>query len=171
MAQFLRGKQAGIQRDLSDGLSQEFFQLDDVRLGTSGILFLLQTDVFSQFERCGVNSQISVIAYDPVQSLLAVGTCDTQFGSGQIYVFGQRRVLVVFEFPRKASAKFLQFCADKLISIDSRNEISIYSLATRSLLTSYAPPGQATALATDPSLDYAFIGLSNGSLGISQRDR
>lgn len=111
-----------------------------------------------------MNSQISAVAYDPVQSLLAVGTSDTQFGSGQIYVFGQRRVLVTFEFPRKASAKFLQFCADKLISIDSKNEISIYSLATRSLVTSYAPPGQATALATDPSLDYAFIGLSNGSL-------
>ena len=112
-----------------------------------------------------MNSQISVIAYDPIQSLLAVGTSDTQFGSGQVYVFGQRRVLVVFEFPRKASAKFLQFCADKLISVDSRNEICIFSLATRSLITSYAPPGQATALATDPSLDYAFIGLSNGSLG------
>lgn len=117
-----------------------------------------------KFARCGVNSQISAVAYDPVQSLLAVGTSDTQFGSGQVYVFGQRRVLVVFEFPRKASAKFLQFCANKLVSIDSKNEISIYSLETRGLVTSYAPPGQATALATDPSLDYAFIGLSNGSL-------
>lgn len=109
-----------------------------------------------------MNSQISAVAYDPVQSLLAVGTSDTQFCSGQIYVFGQRRVLVVLEFPRKASAKFLQFCAHKLVSVDSKNEISIYSLETRSLVTSYAPPGQATAIATDPSLDYAFIGLSNG---------
>lgn len=40
MAQFLRGKQAGIQRDLSEGLSPELFQLDDVRLGAPGILFL-----------------------------------------------------------------------------------------------------------------------------------
>lgn len=116
-----------------------------------------------------MNSQISVIAYDPVQSLLAVGTSDTQFGSGQIYVFGQRRVLVTFQFPRKASAKFLQFCADKLISVDSKNEISIYSLETKRLVTSYAPPGQATALATDPSLDYAFIGLSNGVLDANDR--
>lgn len=30
MAQFLRGKQAGIQRDLSDGLSPDLFHLDDV---------------------------------------------------------------------------------------------------------------------------------------------
>ncbi|KAJ5721778.1 uncharacterized protein N7483_009712 [Penicillium malachiteum] len=152
MAQFLRGKQAGIQKDLSEGLSPELFALDD-------------------FERCGLNSQISVVAYDPVQSLLAVGTSDTQFGSGQIYVFGQRRVLMVFKLPRKASAKFLQFCADKLVSIDSKNEISIYGLESRRLVTSYAPPGQATCLATDPSLDYAFIGLSSGDVIAYDLDR
>ncbi|KAJ5601655.1 hypothetical protein N7510_011189 [Penicillium lagena] len=152
MAQFLRGKQAGIQKDLSDGLSADLFQLDD-------------------FARCGVNSQISAVAYDPVQSLVAVGTSDTQFGSGQIYVFGQRRVSVVFEFPRKASARFLQFCADKLISVDSKSEICIYSLETRRRLASYAPPGQATALVTDPSLDYAFIGLGNGEIIAYDLDR
>ncbi|KAJ5727547.1 hypothetical protein N7493_005367 [Penicillium malachiteum] len=152
MAQFLRGKQAGIQKDLSEGLSPELFALDD-------------------FERCGVNSQISVVAYDPVQSLLAVGTSDTQFGSGQIYVFGQRRVLMVFQLPRKASAKFLHFCADKLVSIDSKNEISIYGLESRRMVTSYAPPGQATCLATDPSLDYAFIGLSSGDVIAYDLDR
>jgi hypothetical protein len=29
-------------------------------------------------------------------------------------------------------------------------------------VVSYAPPSHATALLTDPSLDYAFIGLQNG---------
>lgn len=33
MSQFLRGKQAGIQKDLSEGLSPDLFVLDDVRLG------------------------------------------------------------------------------------------------------------------------------------------
>lgn len=70
---------------------------------------------------------------------------------------------VVFQFPRKASAKFLQFCANKLISVDSKNEISIYSLETKKTLVTYAPPSHATALLTDPSLDYAFIGLQNGA--------
>lgn len=31
MAQFLRGKQAGIQKDLSEGLSPTLFALDEVR--------------------------------------------------------------------------------------------------------------------------------------------
>lgn len=92
-----------------------------------------------------------------------MGTSDTQFGSGQIYVFGQRRVSVVFKFPRKASAKFIQFCADKLISVDSKNEISVYSLETKQTLVTYAPPSHVTALLTDPSLDYAFIGLQSGA--------
>lgn len=122
-----------------------------------------------QFARCGINSQISAIAYDPVQSLLAVGTSDSQFGSGQIYVFGQRRVSVVFSFQRKASAKFLQFCADKLVSVDSRNEANVYSLETKKLIVSYTPPGQITALLTDPSLDYAFLGLQNGTRSLTIR--
>lgn len=39
MAQFLRGKQAGIQHDLSEGLAADFFKIDEVCLGISGILF------------------------------------------------------------------------------------------------------------------------------------
>ncbi|EAU35077.1 conserved hypothetical protein [Aspergillus terreus NIH2624] len=152
MAHFLRGKQAGVQKDFSEGLSPDLFGLDD-------------------FARYGVNSQISAIAYDPVQSLLALGTSDTQFGSGQIYVFGQRRVSVVLSLPRKASAKFLQFCADKLVSVDSKSEICVFSLETRQTLFSYAPPSYVSALLTDPSLDYAFIGLQNGDIIAYDLDR
>ncbi|EAW09681.1 putative SNARE-dependent exocytosis protein (Sro7) [Aspergillus clavatus NRRL 1] len=152
MAHFLRGKQSGIQKDFSDGLSPDFFVLDD-------------------YARCGVNSQISAFAYDPVQSLLAAGTSDTQFGSGQVYVFGQRRVSAVFALPRKASAKLIQFCADKLIVVDSKSDVTIYSLEAQKILVSYAPPSHATALLTDPSLDYAFIGLQNGDIIAYDLDR
>ena len=102
------------------------------------------------------------LAYDPVQSLLAVGTKESSFGSGQIYIFGQKRVFASLTLPRKASVKALQFCADKFISLDSRNDIAIYSLETKRLLVSYAPPGIVAALLTDPTLDYALIGLQNG---------
>lgn len=83
---------------------------------------------------------------------------------------------MVFSLPRKASAKFIQFCADKLVSVDSKSEISIFSLETRQTLVSYAPPSHASALLTDPSLDYAFIGLQNGmgyielDCGVSRAD-
>lgn len=121
--------------------------------------------------RYGVNSQVSALAYDPVQSLLAVGTNDTKYGSGQIYVFGQDRVQVTLHLPRKASVKTLHFCADKLISIDSKNDISIFDLDTTRIVASYAPPGLITALASDPVLDFAIIGLQNGEIMAYDLDR
>lgn len=43
MAHLLRGKQSGIQKDLSEGLIPELFALDDVRKRSSG----------SRFSSCG----------------------------------------------------------------------------------------------------------------------
>lgn len=117
-----------------------------------------------QISRFGINSQISQITYDPVQSLLAVGTNDTQFGNGQIYVFGQKRIDVILPLPRRASIKVLQFCADKILCLDSKNDLSVFSLETKSLLASYSPPAKITALHSDPTLDYALLGTQNGLL-------
>ncbi|KAL6721017.1 Lethal(2) giant larvae sro7 [Lecanora helva] len=152
MTSFLRGKQAGIQRDLSAGLDASLLTIDEVI-------------------RYGINSQVSTLAYDPVQSLLAVGTKDTKFGSGQIYVFGQKRVSTVFNLPRKASVRILQFCADKLVCVDSKNDLSVYSLETTRILGSYAPPGLITALVTDPTLDFGLVGLQNGEIIAYDLDR
>ncbi|KAH7055505.1 lethal giant larvae like, C-terminal-domain-containing protein [Macrophomina phaseolina] len=152
MAHLLRGKQAGIQNDLSAGLAPDLFMIDDIR-------------------RYGLNSQVSKLAYDPVQSLLAVGTKDTQFGRGQIYIFGEGRVSVVFQLPTKASVLQLQFCADKLVCLDSKHDLSIFSLQTKQLLRSYSPPGTVTALHTDPSVDYAMLGMQNGDVLAYDLDR
>ncbi|KAL2072098.1 hypothetical protein VTL71DRAFT_11441 [Oculimacula yallundae] len=152
MAGFLRGKQAGIQNDLSAGILPELFAPDDQA-------------------RYGINSQIGSLAYDPVQSLLAIGTNESTFGSGQIYVFGQRRVQVSFTLPRRASVKTLQFCSDRLISLDSKNEIIIWDLVNHKKLASYNPPGIVTALVTDSMLDWALIGLQNGEIIAYDLDR
>lgn len=112
--------------------------------------------------RYGVNSQINALAYDPIQSLLAVGTKDTQHAPGQIYVFGQKRVCHKLSFPQKASVEILQFCADKLIAVDSKYDITVFSLENAKIVATYAPPGKITALAADPTLDFALIGLLNG---------
>lgn len=99
-----------------------------------------------------------------MQSLVAVGTKDSQFGTGQIYVFGEGRVRVVLKLPTKASVVTLQFCADKIVCIDSKHDFSVFSLETKKLLASFSPPGNVSALYTDPTLDYAFLGLQNGGL-------
>ena len=123
---------------------------------------ILPADIEVQFARYGVNSQISTLAYDPVLSLLAVGTNDSKFGPGLIYVYGQNRVCSTFTTPRRSSIRQLHFCADKLVSLDSKNDVCVFSLQTGRTLASYAPPGNASTLFVDPGMDYCFIGLQNG---------
>jgi syntaxin-binding protein 5 len=91
-----------------------------------------------------------------------VGTNDTKFGVGQIYVFGQKRVSCVLTLQRKSSVKVLQFCADKIICLDSRNDLSIFSLETKRLISSYSPPGTVTSVCSDPTLDYVLLGMQTG---------
>ncbi|WPG97877.1 Hypothetical protein R9X50_00065900 [Acrodontium crateriforme] len=153
MTHLLRGKQAGIQHDLSAGITPELFAIDDVM-------------------RYGINSQVSCLAYDPVQSILAVGTKSSQFGTGQIYLFGQSRVQVTLPLSaRGASVHTLQFCADKLICLDTKNDLSVYSLELKKLLASHAIPGAVTAICSDPMLDYAMLGLQTGEVLAYDLDR
>ncbi|KAF2766972.1 hypothetical protein EJ03DRAFT_376561 [Teratosphaeria nubilosa] len=153
MAHLLRGKQAGIQNDLSLGLTPDLFNVDDL-------------------SRYGISSQICALVYDPVQSLLAVGTKHSQFGPAQVYVFGRNRIQAVFPIPaRGGSVSTLQFCADKLVCLDSKHDISIYSLELKNVLASYSPPGQVSILCTDPMLDYALLGMQTGEIVAFDMDR
>jgi syntaxin-binding protein 5 len=111
------------------------------------------------------------VAYEPVQSLLAIGTSASKFGDGQIYIFGQKRVSAIFDLPRKSSVRTLQFCADKLVCLDVKNDIIIYSLETKKLLTSYSPPGTVQTICCDPSIDYVFLGLQTGDILAFDMDR
>ncbi|KAF2868951.1 lethal giant larvae like, C-terminal-domain-containing protein [Massariosphaeria phaeospora] len=152
MAHLLRGKQAGVPNDLSTGLGPDLFVLDCIR-------------------NYGLNSKVSQIAYDPVQSLIAIGTIESKFGPGQIYVFGQNRVEVVLSLPQRASVKILQFCADKLLCVDSRNDLQVFSLETKRLLNAHSVPAKITALHSDPTLDYALLGTQVGDVLAYDLDR
>ncbi|KAH8727170.1 lethal giant larvae like, C-terminal-domain-containing protein [Phaeosphaeriaceae sp. PMI808] len=152
MAHLLRGKQAGVSNDLSTGLGPDLFVLDHIR-------------------NYGINSKITQIAYDPVQSLIAVGTSESKFGNGQIYIFGQNRVEVVLSLPRQASVKILQFCAEKILCVDSKNDLSIFSLDTKKLINAHSPPARITALHSDPTLDYALLGTQHGEVLAYDLDR
>lgn len=59
--------------------------------------------------------------------------------------------------------KEIQFCGDKLIVLDDKNDVNIFSLELRKRVATYSPPGQVTALLTDPSLDYCLTGLQSGT--------
>lgn len=103
--------------------------------------------------------------------MIAVGTSESKFGNGQIYIFGQNRVEVVFPLPRQASVKILQFCAEKLLCVDSKNDLSVFSLETKKLINAHSPPAKITALHTDPTLDYALLGTQHGEVIAYDLDR
>ena len=113
----------------------------------------------------------SCFGYDAVQSLLAIGTRESKFGPGKIYVFGQRRVQKILEPPRPTSFQFVQFSANRLISMDTKNELSIWDLDTGSRIASQVIGGHVVSLATDPMLDWAFIGIQNGDVMAYDLDR
>lgn len=109
------------------------------------------------------------MVYDPVQSLLAVGTSSSNFGPGQVYVFGNKRISCTLPLAApRASVKVLQFCSDKLLCLDDKNDLSIYSLVDKKLVASYSPPGHVTAIASDHTLDYVILGMGNGKKALPQ---
>ncbi|PHH65611.1 hypothetical protein CDD81_2046 [Ophiocordyceps australis] len=152
MAGFLRSKQAGIQNDLSASIRAELFTPDDQA-------------------RYGINSQISCLGYDAVQSLLAIGTSESRFGPGKIYVLGQGRVQKVLEAGRATSFQQLHFSGNRLISLDSKNEVGIWDLDSGLRMAAQVMAGHVVAMATDPMLDWAFVGLQNGEVVAYDLDR
>lgn len=128
----------------------------------------------------------SCLAYDPVQSLLAVGTTTSQYGPAQIYVFGARRVHHIFTpsthssshhrlppstgaststttaHPQPNRILHLAFVANRLVSLDAHHELAIWDLASgrQAAKTTY---GRVACVVTDPGLDWAFVAMQNGA--------
>ncbi|KAL9057850.1 MAG: hypothetical protein Q9162_002080 [Coniocarpon cinnabarinum] len=153
MAHFMRGKQAGVQGDFSANIQPDLFAIDDLR-------------------RLGVSSRVTKVAFDPVQSLFAVGTESSVYGPGQIYVFGRNRISCTLPLPSpKATVKDIQFCSDRLVCLDTQNDINVFSLPERKRTGSYSPPGGVLCIATDSTLDYAMLGMANGEILAYDLDR
>lgn len=103
---------------------------------------------------------ILAVAYDPVQSLLALSTTNNE-----IRVIGQSTVEVVFELNSKTPIVDLKFVKGVyLVAILSTSSITILSLHSKQILANYLPPGSLACACVDPSLDWLLIGLSNGGL-------
>ncbi|CAK7208937.1 Lethal(2) giant larvae sro7 [Sporothrix curviconia] len=152
MASFIRGKQAGMQNDLSAGIVSTLFTPEEQI-------------------RYGVDSQISCVAYDPVQSLMAVGTTQSRFGRGSIYVYGRGRVSKVIRPKGGASLRQIQFSANRLVSLDAKSELAMWNLDTGMRIGGSVSAGAAVCMVTDPMLDWAFLGLTNGDIVAYDLDR
>lgn len=110
---------------------------------------------------------ISAVAYDPVQSLLAVCT-----ESNSIHVYGQGTVEVVFGLKSLGTVSHLKFVKGVyLVCVESSGSITVLSLESKEILGRYLAHGSVFAVETDPSLDWLVVGLNNGSLIFYDVDR
>lgn len=65
----------------------------------------------------------------------------------------------------------MQFCGNRLISADFRNELGVWDLDTGERIAATVVAGQVTTMVTDPMLDWAFVGLQNGDIVAFDLDR
>ncbi|EGV63012.1 Lethal(2) giant larvae sro7 [Yamadazyma tenuis] len=110
---------------------------------------------------------ILAVAYDPVQSLLAIST-----SNNEIRVIGQSTVEVVFELNSSSPIIDLRFIKGiYLVAVSATSTITIFSLYSKQILTNYSPPGSISSVTSDPGLDWIVIGLTNGSFVFYDVDR
>lgn len=110
---------------------------------------------------------IEAIAYDPVQSLLAVAT-----KKKAVHVYGQSTVEVVFELDTRSEISHLRFLKGVyLVCIETSGTIIILSLHSKKILSTYLAPGVITSVEADPSMDWLVFGLANGSVFFYDVDR
>lgn len=65
----------------------------------------------------------------------------------------------------------MQFSINHLVSIDSRNELSVWNLDTGGRIGSQVIAGHVVSLVTDPMLDWAFLGMAGGEVLAYDLDR
>ncbi|KAK6537985.1 hypothetical protein TWF694_010877 [Orbilia ellipsospora] len=127
--------------------------------------------MFDDIKRYGFRGQILSLAYDPVQSLIAVGTGPTANSPSNVYVFGAGRVTATYELPSKGAAKHLKMYDNRLVVVDTKYELHHFDLITHARINSWSPPGAVSAVLSDPASDFIFIGLQNGEVVAFDLDR
>lgn len=110
---------------------------------------------------------IVAVAFDPVQSLLAVSTTRRA-----VHVYGRDSVEVVFELKTSGEIQFLRFVKGVyLVCVEALGNITVLSLHSKKILGSHSAHNAVTAVETDPSLDWLVLGLANGSILFYDVDR
>ncbi|XP_010558072.1 PREDICTED: uncharacterized protein LOC104826848 isoform X2 [Tarenaya hassleriana] len=111
----------------------------------------------------GIPSTASVLAFDPVQSLLAIGTLD-----GRIKVIGGDNIEAILASPKQLPFKNLEFIQNQgfLVSISSENEIQVWDLDLRQTASSFQWESNITAFSILQGTGYMHIGDEYGMVSV-----
>ncbi|XP_062186584.1 uncharacterized protein LOC133890151 isoform X2 [Phragmites australis] len=115
----------------------------------------------------GVPYTASVLAFDPVQRLLAIGTLD-----GRIKIFGGDNIEGLLISPKSVPYKFVQFIQNQglLVAISNDNEIQVWNLEFRQLFYSSQWDVNITAFAVIDGTFLMYLGDENGLLSVLKYD-
>lgn len=107
------------------------------------------------------------MAFDPVQSLFAVGS-----ENGFIRVFGQHNVDVEFALAKPTPIEYLRIVKSAyLVAVDAARTITVFNMDTREEVSSHVLYSNVSAVASDPAMDWLFVGLENGQIVVYDIDR
>ncbi|XP_031373357.1 uncharacterized protein LOC116188258 isoform X3 [Punica granatum] len=115
----------------------------------------------------GIPSTSSVLAFDPIQSLLAVGTLD-----GRIKVVGGDNIEALLVSPKQLPFKYLQFLQNQgfLASISNDNDIQVWDLKLRNIACSMQWDSNVTAFSVIRGTTYMYVGDENGLVCVLKYD-
>ncbi|MED6192301.1 hypothetical protein PIB30_008823 [Stylosanthes scabra] len=107
----------------------------------------------------GVPSTASILAFDRVQRLLAVGTLD-----GRIKVFGGDNIEGILYSSKHTAFKNLEFLDNRgfLASVSSGNEIQVWDLESRQIASALQWESAITAFSVIYGTSYMYIGTEHG---------
>ncbi|KAI7980311.1 Syntaxin-binding protein 5 [Camellia lanceoleosa] len=111
----------------------------------------------------GIPSTASVLAFDPIQSLLAIGTLD-----GRIKVIGGDNIEALLISPKHLPYKYLEFLQNKglLVSISNDNDIQVWNLESRCIAGSLQWEYNITAFSVIYASHFMYIGDEYGTMSV-----
>lgn len=115
----------------------------------------------------GIPCTSSILAFDPIQRLLAIGTLD-----GRIKVIGGDNIEGLLVSPKLSPYKYLEFLQNKgfLLSITNDNDIQVWNLERRSIAYSFQWESNVTAFSVISGSLFMYIGDEYGVISVLKYD-
>lgn len=115
----------------------------------------------------GIPSTSSILAFDPIQRLLAIGTLD-----GRIKVIGGDGIEGLFISPKQLPYKYIEFIQNQgfLISITNDNDIQVWNLENRCLACCLQWESNITAFSVISGSHFMYIGDEYGLMSVIKHD-
>ncbi|XP_026439895.1 uncharacterized protein LOC113338730 isoform X3 [Papaver somniferum] len=115
----------------------------------------------------GIPSTASILAFDPIQRLMAIGTLD-----GRIKVVGGDNVEGLLISPKQLPFKNLEFLHNQgfLVSVSNENDIQVWDLEHRQIADSLKWECNITAFSVIPGTHFMYIGDEYGMVSVLKYD-